>query len=121
MKGIKQAWKIISNWKTNKQLCVLATIFIFFLYVGCAPSWIPSDNNANALVRAQYLFFGNGEAVQTTVEKRGEYIKECKCYPIKFIITFSNGRINTKTFYFYKNESGNVALKEFVGLNHISL
>ena len=103
----------------NKNLCVLTLTltFIFLFYVGCAPSWIPTDKSAVELVRDYYLFFAEGETVQATVAKRGEYIKDCSCYPIQFKITSSSARTNFKTFFFYKNTAGDIAVKEFVELN----
>ena len=112
--------KIIRNGKKNKILCLLAMIFIFLFYVGCVPSWIPTDKSAIELVRDYYLFFNNGETVQATVAKRGEYMKECSCYPIQFKIIFPSARTNYKTFYFYKNTAENVEVKEFVELNMFS-
>ena len=99
--------------KRNKQLFVLTTILLFILFVGCAPTWSPSDNEAIKIVRDHYLFFANGEEVQATVASRGEYIEKRGCYPITFEIISSSGRKNTRTFYFYKNESGKVEMKEF--------
>ncbi|MBL7031719.1 MAG: hypothetical protein ISR97_00865 [Nitrospira sp.] len=113
MKVRKQVSKIINNAKNIKILSVLAMISIFLFYIGCAPTWGPSDNEAIQFVRDHYLFYANGEAVQATVASRGEYIEKRGCYPITFEIISSSGRKSTKTFYFYKNESGKVEMREF--------
>jgi len=108
------------NGEKNKNLCVVAMILALLFFIGCVPSWNPSDKQAAKLVRSYYLFNDSGEAVQATVAKRGEFIEECECFPIKFKITFSNRKINNKTFYFYKNTAGNVAIKEFIKINTFS-
>ncbi len=87
---------------------------ISLFYVSCVPTWIPSDKEAARLVREHYLFYDNGESVQATIVNRGEIIGECDCYPIIFKIVFTSGRKNNKTFYFYKNKSGNVEADEFM-------
>ena len=114
MKGNRQVSRTISNRGKVKELCILIMTFILLFCVGCVPTWTPSDKEAAKLVREHYLFYDNGESVQATIVKRGEIIGECDCYPIIFKIVSSSGRKNNKTFYFYKNESGNVEVNEFM-------
>ena len=99
--------------QNSRNICLLAMIFILLFYVACAPSWSPPDHKAADLVREHYLFFDSGKAIIATVEDRGEYISECKCFPVLFNIVFENNKNLKKTFYFYKDASGNVAAKEF--------
>jgi hypothetical protein len=83
-------------------------------YVGCVPTWIPSDKEAAKLVREYFLFYDSGKTVEATVVKRGEIIEECDCLPIIFKIVSSSGSNKNMTFYFYKNGSGNIEANEFM-------
>jgi hypothetical protein len=97
--------------KFKRSVYLLSVIPVFILLTGCSSLWLPSDETAAQLVNDYYLFYHSGEKVKASVIERGEFIKECECYPIKFKIIFSNQRNNNKTFYFYKKKSGEVALK----------
>lgn len=91
--------------------CLLISI-VFSLNVGCA-EWSPSDDEAVRLVKEYYLFFYSGKEVEVKVIRRGSYIKENKCYPIEFLIVAPDHEGFKKIFYFFKNEQGNVAIREF--------
>jgi hypothetical protein len=114
MKGSKKVNHTISNQKKVNPFYKFIMIFISLFLIGCAPSWTPSDKEAAKHVRDYYLFYNSGETVQATVAKRGKFMEECECYPIVFKIIFSNGRNNNKTFYFFKNGSGNIEANEFM-------
>ncbi|MHA2128243.1 MAG: hypothetical protein ACW99E_23350 [Promethearchaeota archaeon] len=80
--------------------------------LGC--SWMISDEDAVQLVHDYFLFNHGGEKVKASVAERGEYIESCKCYPMKFKIIFEGRRNNNKTFYFYKNEAGQIDVKRYM-------
>jgi hypothetical protein len=75
---------------------------------------LPSDTKAASIVEDYYLFAYGGKQVEAEVVERGKFIKECKCYPIKFKIMFLNRKDNNKTFYFYKSRSGEVKISEYL-------
>jgi len=79
---------------------------------GCT-AWSPSDEEAVRLVKEYYLFFYSGKEVDVKIIRRGEYIKEDKCYPIEFLITPAEQKGFNKTFYFFKDEQGTAAIREF--------
>jgi hypothetical protein len=85
---------------------------VFSLNVGCT-SWSPSDDEAVRLVKDYYLYFHNGKEIDAKIVSRREYIKENKCYPIEFVIMPPDQEGFKKVFYFYKNERGEVAVREF--------
>ena len=92
---------------------ILAMISVLLIYAGCSSSWSPSDEEAVQLVKGYYLYYHDGKDVDAEVIERGEYIKECKCYPIKLRVVFSENRSQKKTFYFFENKSGNVDVREY--------
>lgn len=91
--------------------CVLILI-VFSLNVGCT-AWSPSDDEAVRLVKEYYLFFYSGKEVEVQIIQRGAYIEENKCYPIEFLIVSPEQEGFKKIFYFFKNEKGKVAIREF--------
>lgn len=88
----------------------------FLLYAGCTNSWAPSDAEAVQMVKNHFLFDYAGQEVKAYVLERGEFDKNCRCYPIKFKIIYSPQRVNNKTFYFYKGSTGQTALREYFSL-----
>ena len=97
----------------KKKLYSWLLIPLFLFFIACSSSRLLSDEEAVKLVHDYYLFYHGGEKVIASVAERGELIEKCECYPIKFKIIFSS-RNNNKTFYFYKNESGEVVISKFV-------
>lgn len=90
----------------------LLIVIILSLNLGCT-AWAPSDDDADRLVKEYYLFFYGGKAVEVKILRRGEYIKENKCYPIEFLILPEGQAGFRKTFYFFKNEQGEAAIREY--------
>jgi len=115
VRGIKRIYMKMNRIEIKIILYLFLVIPIFLIYTGCSFSSFLSDEEAVKLVEDHYLFFFGGEKVQAKVIERGEYIKKYDCYPIKFKITFSNSRNNSKTLYFYKNSSGKIAVRQFIG------
>lgn len=97
------------HWKTFS--CFIISIVIL-LTAGCT-SWSPSDDEAVRLVKDYYLFYYGGKEVNVKIIRRGEYIKENKCYPVEFLIAPPEQKGYSKTFYFFRNEQGRVAIREF--------
>jgi hypothetical protein len=91
--------------------CLLILI-VLSLNVGCS-SWSPSDDEAVRLVKDYYLYFYNSEVVDAKIVSRWDYIEENKCYPIEFMIIPTDKEGFKKVFYFYKNDKGEVAVREF--------
>jgi hypothetical protein len=81
----------MKRFKSRRQLYLLSTIAVLLLLTGCSSPWLPSDETAVQLVNDYYLFYHSGEKVKSSVIERGEYIKECECYPIKFKIISLTG------------------------------
>jgi len=90
----------------------LLVIIIFALGQGCS-TWSPTDEEAVRLVKDYYLFDQSGREVEAKLIRRGEYIKENKCYPIEFLIVPADKRSFRKTFYIFKDENGKAAVREF--------
>ncbi|MEN8263743.1 MAG: hypothetical protein ABFR82_09795 [Nitrospirota bacterium] len=86
---------------------------ILILYAGCSASWSPSDQDAVKMLKEHYLFYRGGEEINAEVVSRAEYIKECKCYPVKFKVLVSENNSYEKTFYFFKNQSGGVDIRKY--------
>jgi hypothetical protein len=99
--------------KMQKRVVIyLLILIVFFLNAGCT-AWSPSDDEAIRLVKDYYLFFYSGKEVEVKVIRREKYIKENECYPIEFLIVPQAQAGFRKTFYFFKNEQGSVAIREF--------
>ena len=82
-------------------------------YWGCTFSDTVSDSEAVKLVKSFYLFSRDGREVEARVMHRGKYADDCSCYPITFEIR-SKGRKNvSKTFYFFKDQSGTLDVRDF--------
>jgi len=90
--------------------CLLITI-VFTLNLGCS-TWSPSDEEAARLVKDYYLFFYSGKQVEVKIVRRGEFIKENKCYPIEFMIVPPERQSFRKTFYFFKDGDGKIGVRE---------
>jgi hypothetical protein len=82
------------------------------IITGCFQTWGPSDDEAVSLLTDYYSFYEE-KGVEAEVVKRGEYIKECACYPIEFEISDARHGSYRKTFYFYKNTDGSTGIKKF--------
>ena len=100
------------NLKREVYFMIIMTGLVI-LYAGCSASWLPSDKDAVKMVKGYYLFYRGGEDINAEVVSRGEYIKECKCYPVKFKVLVSERNSYEKTFYFFKNQSGRVDIREY--------
>jgi hypothetical protein len=74
--------------------------------------WEPSDSEANYLVENYYLFTRAGKEIDAEIIERGEFIRQCKCFPIKFRIMGQKQESFEKTFYFFKNQTGIVEVRE---------
>ena len=83
------------------------------LFMGCDAFWKPSDKEVLELVRIYYSFTRRGIVENAEILERGKFVKECKCYPIKFQITLQDSSSFKKIFYFFKNEEGKVDISEF--------
>lgn len=90
----------------------LLIAIVLSLNLGCT-TWSPSDDEAVRFVRDYYLFYYSGKEVEVKIIRRGEYIKENKCYPVEFMIIPQDQAGFRKTFYFFKNEQGETAIREF--------
>ncbi len=86
---------------------------ILILYAGCSASWAPSDQDAVKMLKEHYLFYRGGEEINAEVVSRAEYVKECKCFPVKFKVLVSENNSYEKTFYFFKNQSGRVDIRKY--------
>lgn len=89
----------------------LYVVIPLLLISGCI-AWEPSEPEAVYLVENFYLFSRGGKAVDVEIVSRGDYIGKCKCYPITFKISIPDKPAFDKTFYFFKNESGIVEIRE---------
>ncbi len=105
----------IPDWTEKMQkitVSYLLIVIVLSLSSGCTP-WSPSDDEAGRLVKDYYLYFYSGKAVEVKIIYRGKYIKEDECYPVEFLIVPQDQKGFRKTFYFFKNEQGTVAIREF--------
>lgn len=98
----------------KKKLYSWLLIPVFLILTACSLPSSLSDKEAVKLVRDYFLFNHGGEEVIASVAERGEFMEDCECFPIIFKIIYSSGRNNHKTFYFYKNGSGEVSVRKFV-------
>lgn len=88
-------------------------LMTLILLSGCSSFWEPSDREAVRLAESYYLYSHGGKKVDVEIIGRGEYVRKCKCYPIKFrIISLKHGSYE-KTLYFFKNEAGTVEVREY--------
>jgi hypothetical protein len=110
----KKGREIFAGMNTeNMNGSIYLLLVIMILFTGCYLSWEPSDQEAISLVESYYLFHRGGKEVDAEIISRGKYDKKCKCYPIKFRIIVPEQRSFEKTFYFFKNETGTVEVREF--------
>ena len=108
------------NVKRELYCMVIMTCFVL-LYAGCSASLSLSDEEVIKKVKEHYLFYRGGEEIDAEVLSRGEYIKECKCYPVKFKILASEKNSYEKTFYFFKKQSDKgYTISHFIGWIFIS-
>jgi len=101
----------IDKMQRQVVICLLILIVIS-LNAGCT-AWSPSDDEAVRLVKGYYLFFYSGKEVEVKIIHRGKYIKEDKCFPVEFLILPPGQESFKKTFYFFRDEQGSVAVREF--------
>ncbi len=111
-KGLSGIMKNTLNLKREVYLMIIMT-GILILYAGCSASWSPSDQDAVKMLKEHYLFYRGGEEINAEVVSRAEYIKECKCFPVKFKVFVSENNSYEKTFYFFKNQSGGVDIRKY--------
>lgn len=95
-------------------LLALLIISVFLLSAGCAPGWEPSDIEAVGLVKSYFLYTHKGKSVDAEITVRGKYDRDCKCFPIEFKMTESEKGTYKKTFYFFRNQTGNVEVREYM-------
>jgi hypothetical protein len=81
--------------------------------MACSSVWEPSDSEAVHLIENFYLFSRAGKEVDAEIIERGKFIRECKCFPVKFRIMSQKQESFEKTFYFLKNENGIVEVREY--------
>jgi hypothetical protein len=98
--------------KVKSLLCLFLAIIFLQLLAGCYSTLTLSDEDAVKLLKNYYSFYEQ-KGVDAEIIKRGEFIKECNCYPIEFhVIHLENGTYD-RTFYFYKNGNGTPEIKKF--------
>lgn len=92
---------------------ILIMISTLLVYAGCSGTWSPSDEDAVRLVKKYYLYYKDGKEIDAQIIYRGEFEKECECYPVKYRIILSRDTSFEKTYYIFKNDSGNVDIREY--------
>jgi hypothetical protein len=97
----------------------LSAVFILLFVLSCVATTTPSDKTAVNLLKDYYSYYEEKE-VYAKIIGRGEFIKDCECYPIEFFIG-SDSSSSKRTFYFHKNGSGAFEIKKFkFGIKHSS-
>ena len=96
----------------RRSIFVLLITIVLSLSSSCTTG-APSDEEAVRLVEDFYLYYHEGKLVNAKIIRRKEYIKEYKCYPVEFLISSPEQESFNKNFYFFKNKSGKVAVREF--------
>ncbi len=97
----------------KRSACLFSIIIALSLTTACSSMWEPSDSEAIHLIENYYLFSKAGKEIDAEIIVRGEFIRKCKCFPVKFKIMTVKQESFEKTFYFFKNESGTVEVSEY--------
>ena len=97
----------------KKSACLLPVIIALSFITACSSVWEPSDDEAVRLLENYYLFSRNGKEIDAEIIERGKFIRECKCFPVKFRIMSQRQESFEKKFYFLKNENGIVEVREY--------
>jgi len=100
--------------RTRRAVYLLPVVIAFLFFAGCTLSKTTSDADVVKLVKNYYLFNHAGEQIRAKVIERGEYNKDCNCYPVRLEICVPNKKACNKTFYLFKNNSGEVEVTEFM-------
>lgn len=116
VKGNMKKLHCFNTRSPHMRAALLAVLIIstFSLAAGCSPLWEPSDTEALGLVKSYFLYTRRGKAVDIEITARGKFIRECKCYPIEFQIREPEKEAYKKTFYFFKNQAGNVEVRAYM-------
>ena len=118
MNGLLQVFRDQGGLKkggrnVKKSAPLLASIIVISFLTACSSMWEPSETEAVNLVENYYLFYRAGKEVDPEIIERGKFIRECKCFPIKFRIMSNQQENFEKTFYFFKNSAGIVEVSEY--------
>ncbi len=90
-----------------------ALLITLILVSGCSSFREPSDPDVLHLVKRFYLMYRGGEDVNAEIIERDKFSEECDCYPIRLKITSSDRRSFERVFFFYKNNRGDVDIREY--------
>ena len=93
--------------------CLLLVITALTFTISCSSAWEPSDSEAVRLLENHYLFSMSGKDIDAEITERGEFNWGCNCFPMKFRIKSKGQESLEKTFYFYRNDAGNVDVTEY--------
>lgn len=80
---------------------------------GCSSFNSINDDELVRIATSYYNYYYSSKKVEISLRERGEYEKECSCYPVKFLIVRADETNIEKTLYFYKNDSGKFEVREF--------
>ncbi len=114
MVGIKvKEYLFKVGWKVKRATYLFPVIIALSFIMACSSVWEPSDSEALHLVENYYLFSRAGKEIDAEIIVRGEFVRECKCFPVKFKIMTTKKESFEKKFYFFKNEAGIVEVSEY--------
>jgi len=99
--------------KMKRSICLFPVIIALSFITACSSMWEPSDSEAVHLVENYYLFSRAGKEIDPEIIERGGFNRECKCFPVKFRIMSKKQESFEKTFYFFKNETGIVEVRNY--------
>ncbi|MBI4847448.1 MAG: hypothetical protein HY808_02570 [Nitrospirae bacterium] len=105
---------ICNKMRISHAVCLLPAIIAVLLFTGCTLSKTTSDADVVKLVKNYYLFNHAGEQIRAKVIERGEFNKDCNCYPVRLEICVPDKKACNKTFYLFKNNTGEVEITEFM-------
>ncbi len=108
-----QGWFKNDGRNVKRSAPLLALIIAMSFLTACSSMWEPSDTEAVHLVENYYLFYRAGKEVDAEIMERGKFIRECKCFPIKFRIMSNQQESFEKSFYFFKSDAGIVEVSEY--------
>ena len=97
----------------KRSISLFLMIIALSFTISCSSAWEPSDTDAVRLIKNHYLFSMSGKVIDAEIAARGDFNRDCKCFPLKFRIKSNGEESFEKTFYFFKNESGNVDVTEY--------
>ncbi len=91
---------------------LLLIINVVLICSGCQFLWEPSDTEAENLVESYYLFYQSGKEVDAEIIAREKFKRACNCFPIKFRISVPDRTDFNRTFFFFKNETGQIEVSD---------